>query len=108
MTDALPTCPTGPHTHSLAEACALIGCESEDWVVDRVRNGTFPGRKIVRQLRFSDEDIAGIIQACAVQPKAMNNLPDEIRGLLRDGLTDRSRRRAMPEFTERSRRRAKD
>lgn len=62
----LPVCPMGPHTHSLEEACALIGCESQDWLVDRVRNGTFPGRRVVRQLRFSDADIAAIIDACAV------------------------------------------
>lgn len=65
----VPACPSGPHTHSLTEACALLGCESEDWLTDRVRNGTFPGRKIVRQLRFSDDDIAQIIEACAVQPR---------------------------------------
>lgn len=65
----MPTCPAGPHTHSVAEACALLGCDSEDWLVDRVRNGTFPARKIVRQIRFSDDDIAGIIAACAFQPR---------------------------------------
>jgi hypothetical protein len=67
--EGLPTCPPGPHTHSLADVCLLIGCESRDWLVDRVRNGTFPGRKIVRELRFSDDDIRGIIEACAVQPR---------------------------------------
>jgi hypothetical protein len=60
-------CPPGPHTHSITEVCQLIGCDSQDWFVDRVRNGTFPGRKIVRQLRFSDEDIHRIIEACAVR-----------------------------------------
>lgn len=64
-----PTCPSGPHTHSIAEACALLGCESEDWLVDRVRNATFPARKIVRRIRFSDDDIAGIIAACAFQAR---------------------------------------
>lgn len=67
----MPTCPMGPHTHSLEEACALIGCESKDWLVDRVRNGAFPGRKIVRQLRFSDDDIAKIIERCAVPVKEL-------------------------------------
>ncbi|WP_133259214.1 hypothetical protein [Mycobacterium colombiense] len=70
----LPSCPAGPHTHSLSEACILIGCESEDWLVDRVRNGTFPARKIVRQLRFSDDDIARIIETCAV-PVKMQGTP---------------------------------
>lgn len=59
-------CPAAPHTHSLAEVCQLIGCESEDWLTDRVRNGTFPARRIVRQLRFSDDDIARIIETCAI------------------------------------------
>jgi hypothetical protein len=77
----MPTCPSGPHTHSLEEACALIGCDSKDWLTDRVRDGTFPGRKIVRQLRFSDDDIAAIIEACAVQPKAMKGVPEEIHQL---------------------------
>jgi hypothetical protein len=81
----LPTCPTGPHTHSISEVCALLGCDSPDWITDRVRDGTFPGRKIVRQLRFSDEDIHGIITACAVQPKGGVRVVPE--------LTDRSRRR---------------
>lgn len=67
-------CPAGPHTHSVAEVCALIGCESEDWLVDRVRNGTFPGRKIVRQLRFGDVDIKAIIEVCAVRPKSSDAL----------------------------------
>ena len=32
------------HTRSIADVCELIGCESQDWLIDRVRNGTFPGR----------------------------------------------------------------
>ena len=60
------TCPPGPHTHSVAEVCALIGCDSEDWFVDRVRSGLFPARRVVRHLRFSDEDIRAIIDACTV------------------------------------------
>ena len=64
-----PTCPNGPHTHSVAEVCLLIGCESRDWLIDRVRNGTFPGRRIVREIRFSDADIDSIIEACAVVPR---------------------------------------
>jgi hypothetical protein len=62
----------------------LIGCDSEDWLTDRVRNGTFPGRKIVRQIRFSDEDILGIIKACAIEPRMVREVPTP---------TARSRRR---------------
>jgi hypothetical protein len=66
MSETMVACPPGPHTHSLDEVCALIGCESEDWLVDRVRSGLFPARRIVRQLRFSDTDIQEIIDACTV------------------------------------------
>lgn len=59
-------CPAGPHTHSLAETCALLGCDSESWLIKRVRNGTFPGHKIVRDIRFSDQDIEQILDLCAV------------------------------------------
>lgn len=63
------SCPAGPHTHSIAEVCELIGCDSQDWLIDRVRNGTFPARRIVRALRFSDADIEAIIEGCAVIPR---------------------------------------
>jgi len=63
------SCPAGPHTHSIAEVCELIGCDSQDWLIDRVRNGTFPARRIVRQLRFSDSDIEAVIAVCAVIPR---------------------------------------
>lgn len=69
MSDELVNCPPGPHTHSIPEVCLLIGCDSRDWLIDRVRNGTFPGRRIVRELRFSDDDINNIIDACAVVPR---------------------------------------
>jgi len=73
------SCPAGPHTHSIAEVCELIGCDSQDWLIDRVRNGTFPARRIVRQLRFSDADIEAIIAACAVIPRqAEPSMPQPI------------------------------
>ena len=28
---AMSLCPAGPHTHSIAEVCELIGCDSQDW-----------------------------------------------------------------------------
>ena len=71
----VPHCARGPHTHSIAEVCELIGCDSQDWLIDRVRDGRFPGRKIVRQLRFSDDDIRGIIDACSVQPRSIREMP---------------------------------
>jgi hypothetical protein len=62
-------CPTAPHLHSIAETCDLLGCVSEDWLIKGVRTGVFPARRIVREIRFSDEDIADIISACAAEPR---------------------------------------
>ena len=47
-------------------------------MIDRVRNGTFPARRIVRQLRFSDADIEAIIAACAVIPRQEPSMPQPI------------------------------
>jgi len=49
----------------------MLGCESPDWLVDRVRSGVFPARRIVRELRFSDADIEVIIERCAVESKSL-------------------------------------
>lgn len=59
-------CPAAPHTHSIEQVCALIGCDSRDWFIDRVRNGTFPSHRVVREHRFTDDDIARILDACAI------------------------------------------
>jgi hypothetical protein len=68
-------CPNGPHTHSVSEVCEMIGCDSEDWLIDRVRDGRFPARKIVRQLRFTDADIEAILAACANVPRGRDPDP---------------------------------
>lgn len=73
-------------TYSVSEACELIGCSSERWLVKRVRNGTFPARKVVRDIRFTENDIEVILNQCAFVP-TQNEVP------------------FMPELSERSRRR---
>jgi Helix-turn-helix domain len=55
-----------PRLYSVAEVCELLQCDSEDWLVDRVRSGEFPARRVCRHLRFSVDDIENIIGACAV------------------------------------------
>lgn len=92
----------------------MIGCDSEDWLIDRVRDGTFPARKIVRQLRFTDADIDAILTACAyatrhgTEPSIPQLTPrsaaihrnkqrentDDPHGLAAYGLTPRSKRRS--------------
>jgi proline racemase len=53
----------------------MIGCDSEDWLIDRVRDGRFPARKIVRQLRFIDADIEAILNACINEPRGRESEP---------------------------------
>lgn len=55
-------------TYSVSEACEIIGCGSERWLIKRVRNGTFPARMVVRDIRFTEGDIATILDACAYKP----------------------------------------
>jgi len=55
-------------TYSVAEVCEILGCASERWLVKRVRNGTFPARKIVRDIRFTEGDVQAILNACAYEP----------------------------------------
>jgi hypothetical protein len=76
MSETMVACPPGPHTHSLDEVCALIGCESEDWPVDRVRSGQFPARRIAGNRRFTDSDIEAIIGACVAVPRLSDKLGD--------------------------------
>lgn len=57
-------------TFSLAEVCEILGCVSERWVVKRVRNGTFPARKVNRDIRFTEDDVRAVLNACAYQPDA--------------------------------------
>lgn len=47
----------------------MIGCTSEKWFTDRVRSGLFPFRRIGRGIRFTDDDVSGIIDACASMPR---------------------------------------
>lgn len=72
-----------PRLYTVAEVCALLQCDSEDWLVDRVRSGEFPARRICRHLRFSTVDIESIIEACAVSKGDDLPVPTSSRGQLR-------------------------
>ena len=51
-------------THSMAEVTERLGAPSERWVVDQIRAGRFPARKIGRAWRMTDQDIADALDAC--------------------------------------------
>ena len=73
-------------TYSVSEVCEMINCDSERWLVNRVRNGTFPARKINRSIVFTEDDIKAILDACTYKPDVDVFIPQ---------LTDRSKRRGV-------------
>ncbi len=77
-------------TYSLAEVREIVGAPSERWVVKRVRNGTFPARKVGRDVRFTEGDVTAILDACAYKPSV-----EEIESFaFVPQLSDRSKKRA--------------
>ena len=58
-----------PLLHTVAEVAALMRCP-ERWLLMQLRAGRFPGRKVQRQWRMSDADIARVIELCVVRPRA--------------------------------------
>jgi Helix-turn-helix domain len=51
-------------THTAQHVADLIPLRSERWLIERARAGEFPGHKIGRSWRFTDEDIAAILVIC--------------------------------------------
>ena len=57
-------------TYSVSEVCEMISCDSERWLITRVRKGIFPARKINRQFVFTESDVEEILKACVFKPDA--------------------------------------
>lgn len=51
-------------TYPLEQAVKMIGAPSRRWLIERLRDGRFPGRKIGHKWRLTDEDITDILAAC--------------------------------------------
>lgn len=77
-------------TRSIAEVAEQMGAPSTRWVVDRIRSGRFPARKIGRAWRMTDQDIADALDACG---NSLRPPPDLVRPIT--GLTPTSRKRAL-------------
>ena len=77
-------------TYSVAEATIQIGAPSERWLIEQLRAGRFPGRKVGRHWRMTNSDIAEALDVCA------NDYTNSfLTAVPAAGLTPRSRRRAM-------------
>lgn len=53
-----------PITYSVDEAADRMGAPSERWVVEQIRRGRFPARKIGRTSRMTEQDISDALDAC--------------------------------------------
>jgi hypothetical protein len=75
-------------TYSVAEVAEQIGAPSERWVVEQLRAGRFPGRKVARNWRLTDQDVADVLDTCL---NDFRSLRTDVASLV--GLTPRSRKR---------------
>lgn len=76
-------------TYSTADVAErIMGC-SDRWLIEQLRAGRFPGRKIGRHWRMTDQDIADALAVCSNNvrpvPKAAKSTAS--------GLTPTSRKR---------------
>jgi hypothetical protein len=51
-------------TYSTADSARQMGC-SERWLIEQLRANRFPGRKVARHWRMTDQDIADALDICA-------------------------------------------
>lgn len=79
---------SAPVTFSIADATEQMGAPSERWVVDQIRSGRFPARKIGRAWRMTDRDIRDALDACGNTLRV-----SEESASARTGLTPTNRRR---------------
>jgi hypothetical protein len=71
--------------HDVPDSAAILNCR-ERWLLMQLRSGRFPGHKVQRQWRMSDDDIAAAVDLCAVTTEQTPSAS------LADQLTERSRR----------------
>lgn len=51
-------------TYSIREATEIVGAPSERWLIEQLRSGRFPGRKIGRHWRMTERDIENALNLC--------------------------------------------
>lgn len=52
-------------TYSTGEAAVILGSPSERWLIQQLRSGRLPGRKIGRHWRLTDDDIEAALDICS-------------------------------------------
>ena len=56
-------------TYSLDDVAHSLACTTR-WLTEQIRSGRFRARKIGRQWRTTDSDVATALDACAQRPSA--------------------------------------
>ncbi|MCV7419312.1 DNA-binding protein [Mycobacterium yunnanensis] len=56
-------------TYSVSEVAEQIGAPSERWLVEQLRAGHFPGRKVARTWRMTEQDVTDALDACLNNPR---------------------------------------
>ena len=69
--------------YSTGQAYKQMGAPSERWLIEKLRSGEFPGRKVGRNWRMTEEDILDALDTCKNEGIAATP----------SGLTPRSRKR---------------
>lgn len=77
-----------PITYDIAGAAQRMGAPSERWVVEQIRAGRFPARKMGRAWRMTEQDILDALDACRNSVSGSSEVTVQ-----RSGLTATSNRR---------------
>ncbi|GAY18732.1 hypothetical protein MSZK_54580 [Mycobacterium sp. shizuoka-1] len=80
-------------TYDLAAATERIGAPSTEWLIVNLRHGRFPGRKIGRHWRLTDDDIQAILDICSNRHQRLNPKKNVASASVATGLTPTSRKR---------------
>lgn len=68
-------------TYSIADVADRMGAPSVRWVLDQIRAGRFPARKIGRSWRMTDEDVADALDACRNSVRQRSDTSEALAGL---------------------------
>ncbi|TRW81244.1 DNA-binding protein [Mycolicibacterium sp. 018/SC-01/001] len=78
-------------TYSSGDAAIRMGAPSERWLIEKLRAGAFPGRKVGRHWRMTDSDIADALAVCSNEVRRSRSASTARLS----GLTPTSRKRVM-------------
>ena len=70
-----------PITYDIAGAAQRMGAPSERWVVEQIRAGRFPARKMGRVWRMTEQDIADSLDVCLNKVSESGDVPVQRSGL---------------------------